>query len=148
MLRVYRRALLQAQSGSEEVGEHRRRGLLELVVAAVSRRLVRPPALEGGAVPEAIALEVVEGNLRDQLGPKRLPREVLAPIPAARGAGKPAAFGGRTLLPLTPLAPRVVSDGVATVRLQELHQLGAFDGAERCSHAYVLELALVAPEPQ
>src|SRR5207249_8885784 len=49
MPKVYRRALLQALSGSEEVGEQCRRRLLELVVAAVSRRLVRPPALEGGA---------------------------------------------------------------------------------------------------
>ena len=48
----------------EDPGELERRGLLELVVAAVGRRLVRAPALERRAVAEAVALEVVVGDLR------------------------------------------------------------------------------------
>ena len=69
------------------------RGLLELVVAAVGRRLVRAPALERRPVAEAITLEVVVGDLGDALGAERLPREVLAAVPARGRAGQPLAGG-------------------------------------------------------
>ena len=61
------------RSAPEQVGQQRRRGLLELVVAAVGRRAIVPPALERRRVAEAIALEVVEGHLAHELGPERLP---------------------------------------------------------------------------
>jgi hypothetical protein len=51
-----------------------RRCHLELVVPALGRRLVGPPALELGRVAEAIALHVIEGNLAHALDSERLPR--------------------------------------------------------------------------
>src|SRR5689334_12258678 len=42
-------------------------GCLELVEGAVARRLVVAPALEGGGVAEARALQVVECDLADEL---------------------------------------------------------------------------------
>ena len=71
---------------AEDLAQLVRRGLLELVVAAVGRRLVRAPALERRRVPEAVALEVVVGDLGDALGAERLPRQVLAAVPARGGA--------------------------------------------------------------
>src|SRR5205814_288780 len=87
-------------SGPEQVGQQRRRCLLELVVPAVGGRLVRPPALEGGAVSESVTLEVIEGHLGDELGAQRLPGEVLAAVPAAGGARQPPTLCGCLLLPL------------------------------------------------
>jgi hypothetical protein len=46
---------------------------LQLVVATVGRPLVRTPASERGGMPEAIALEVVVGDLADALDAQRLP---------------------------------------------------------------------------
>ena len=60
-----------------------RRRDLELVVAAVARPLVGPPAQEDRGVAEAIALQVVVLHLAHPLDPQRLPRQVLARAPAA-----------------------------------------------------------------
>src|SRR5687767_6567326 len=73
----------RAEHAFELVG----RGDLELVVAAVPRRLVRPPAHEVGGVAEAGALHVIEGHLAHPLGPERLPAQVLAAAPAAGRPG-------------------------------------------------------------
>ena len=67
---------------AEDPRQQERHGLLELVVAAGLGRLVRAPALERRPVPEPIALEVVVGDLRDPLRAERLPRQVLAAVPA------------------------------------------------------------------
>src|SRR5262245_16014277 len=48
---------------TEQVGQQGRRRLLQLVIAAVGGRLVRPPALEGGRVAETVSLQVIEGDL-------------------------------------------------------------------------------------
>ena len=53
--------------------------------------LVGAPAPELRRVAEAAALHVVVGDLDHQLGPQRLPREILALAPAARRAGHAAA---------------------------------------------------------
>ena len=96
--------------GPEDPGQLERRGLLELVVAARLGRLVRAPALERRPVPEPVALEVVVGDLGDPLGAERLPRQVLAAVPARGRAGQPLAgrvgIAGRR--PLGPFLPRVV----------------------------------------
>ena len=65
----------------------------ELIVAAVLRPLVGPPAQEDRRVAEAIALHVVVLHLADALDPQRLPRQVLAGAPAALRAGHAARFG-------------------------------------------------------
>src|SRR6185437_14566925 len=67
---------------------------LELVVAAIRRRLVRAPAHEHRRVAEAVALQVVVLHLAHALGPQRLPREILARAPAAVAAGHARRFVG------------------------------------------------------
>src|SRR4051794_40657177 len=69
-------------SRAEDLLELERRGLLELVVPAVGRLLVEAPALEGRRVADPVALEMVVGNLCDALESQRLPRQVLASVPA------------------------------------------------------------------
>src|SRR5262249_51865393 len=67
---------------------------LELIVAAVARRLVGAPAHELRRVPEARALHVIVRDLADALGPERLPAQILAAVPAAAGAGHPLSRRG------------------------------------------------------
>src|ERR1700709_880167 len=60
---------------------------LELIVAAVARPLVEPPALKDRGVSKAIALHVVVFHFADALDTQRFPREILARAPAALAAG-------------------------------------------------------------
>ena len=85
---------------------------LELVVAAGRGRLVRAPALERRRVPEPVALQVVVGDLDDALGAERLPRQVLAAVPARRRAWQPLAggLGVAQPRPFGPFLPRVALD--------------------------------------
>src|SRR3954454_12518199 len=59
----------------------------ELVDQALVRVLVRAPAQEARAVPDAVAGDVVEGDLADELRPQPLPDQLLVRLPAARLAG-------------------------------------------------------------
>src|SRR6185312_16131339 len=79
--------LCSGDGALEDAFQLERRHHLELVVAAGLGRLVDAPAHEGRGVAEAIALQVVVADFADALGPQRLPRQVLACAPAARGAG-------------------------------------------------------------
>src|SRR5688500_11289352 len=74
---------------------------LELIVAAVARRLVRTPALEDRGVPEAIALHVIVFDLAHPLDPHRLPRQIFARAPAALAArhARIHRLGARPLAP-------------------------------------------------
>src|SRR5204863_8816936 len=101
-----RHAAEHRSTAAEDLLELRGRGFLELVVAALRWRLVRPPALEGGRVPEAVALQVIVGHLADALDAERLPGEVLAPVPARRAAGHPL-----IAVPLGPFAPGLALGG-------------------------------------
>ena len=92
----------RAQAVREDPGQLGGRSDLELVVAAVRRRLVGPPAQEDRGVPEPVALEVVVLHLADALDAQRLPRHVLARAPAALGAGHAHVAGDR----LRPIAAR------------------------------------------
>src|SRR5512134_4003999 len=80
-------SLLRARR--ENPGQLERRRDFELVVAAVLRRLVRPPAQEDGGMAEAVALHMVVFHFADALGPQRFPGQVLAAAPAALPAGHP-----------------------------------------------------------
>ena len=129
-------------------GQQERRALLELVVAAVLRRLVRAPALERRAVPEPVALEVVVGDLHDAFRAQWLPRQVLAAVPA-RGGARQALAGGVGVAgrrPLGPLAPRVALEGVLAQRRQLLGQRGPPVPGERRRDADVMERALVVEQ--
>src|SRR5215211_2705818 len=54
---------------------------------AFARVLVVPPAHQLCAVPDALAGDVIERHLYDQLGTKALPHELLLRLPAARLSG-------------------------------------------------------------
>src|SRR5690606_6765114 len=75
---------------------------LELVVAAVGRPPVGPPAQERRGVAEAVALEMVVSDLADALDPQRLPRQVLAGAPAALPARHARAAATLRAGPVTP----------------------------------------------
>ena len=62
-----------ARPGREDLVQVVGGGDLELVVAAVGRLLVRPPAQEGRGVAEPVALQVVVFDLAHPLDPERLP---------------------------------------------------------------------------
>ena len=96
--------------GTEDAGQQERHGLLELVVAAGLRRLVRAPALERRAVAEAVALEVVVGDLGDAFRAQRLPRQVLAAVPA-RGGARQALAGGVGVAGRRPIRPTRATGG-------------------------------------
>src|SRR5688572_27882955 len=93
-----------ARGGAENLLELVRSRDLELVVAAVVRRLVGPPAQKHRGVTKAIALQVVVLDLAHTLDPQRLPREILAGAPAALSARH-----ARHLMSLrrSPFAPRM-----------------------------------------
>ncbi len=71
-------------------GENRhqllRRNDFELGIGAVARLLVGAPSAKLRHVTEAAALHVLVGDFDHQLGPQRLPRQVLALAPAALAA--------------------------------------------------------------
>ena len=115
-----------------------RRDDLELRVGAVARRLVRPPAPELRGVAEARALHVVVGDLDDELGSQRLPREVLALAPAALRAG-PALAAALRVGRAGPLLPRMIDQRVLAVRRQEGDELAALRVGEARGDADVLE---------
>ena len=89
---------------------------LELRVGAVARLLVGAPAPELRGVAEARALHVIVGDLDDELGAQRLPREILALAPAALArracAAPPPSASPRS----GPVLPRVVGERVLAVR--------------------------------
>ena len=101
---------------------------LELVVAAVAGRLVRPPAQEDRRVAEAVALQVVVLHLAHALDPQRLPGQVLAGAPAAlrRPASALDALASR-------LAPSRATDGPSSASSRS--------GASSCTSS--LRLAIV-----
>src|SRR5690349_2251840 len=135
-------------SGAEDLLELEGGGLLELVVAAIGRLLVGTPALERGPVAEPIALEVVARHLGDPLEAERLPRQVLAPVPARRRAGEPlTGFLGR-LRPLCPLAPWVTLERVLPQRRELLGERRALVPGERRRHADAVQRARIVEEPK
>src|SRR4029453_19012157 len=84
------------------------------------------------------------------LGAERLPRQVLAAVPAARGAGKSLAGGvrGAPRCPFRPLAPRVAVHRVLAERLELRCQGCAAVPGERRRDPHVVELARVVEEAQ
>src|SRR5688572_21763821 len=131
--------------GAEEVREQRGRRLLELIVAAVGGRSVRAPAHEGGGVAESVVLEVVEGDLADELGPHRLPGEILAAVPARLRAGQAPALLDRGSLGDRPVPPRMILDA-GSIGFEKLHQLRTTGHGERRGHTDRLEEAGIVEE--
>src|SRR5882672_1792130 len=134
------------RSAAEDVLQLVGRGLGELVVAALARRLVGPPALEVGGVAEPHALEVLERDLADQAEADRLPGQILAAVPPAGRAGQ--ALLGLLILPLGPVAPRVGLAGAVAQRGELLGELGAPGPGERGCHADVMQDAGVVVQAE
>jgi hypothetical protein len=57
--------------------------MLLLIHSALPRRLVGPPARQGGAMAEPIRCHLIISNLHDQLGLERIPQALAAIGPAA-----------------------------------------------------------------
>src|SRR4051794_40616852 len=80
-------------AGSDQQLHRIDRFLLQLIQRALPRRLVGPPAQDGGAVAETVAAEMIVADLDHQLGFQRAPLRGTFGGPAARAArgipGKP-----------------------------------------------------------
>src|SRR5689334_15558535 len=126
-------------SGREQRSELRGRRRVELIEPAVARRLVGPPPQEVRGVAEALALQVVVGDLGDEAELERLPAQIFVAVPPAaeplRGALRIGAFV------FQPARPRVFLARAVAVRLQLGEQLGAPGAGERSADAHRLELA-------
>ena len=129
----------------EDLGELGGRRDLELVVAAVRRRLVRPPAQEDGRVPEAVALQVVVLRPRTRARPAAAP--TTGPCPRSSGSGRPACAGDLRAA-LGPVAPGMRRERVLAERLQLLRQLLPRGHGERRRHADVVQRARVVVEAE
>src|SRR5262245_40189518 len=133
---------LQAEDLGELVGD----GQLELVVGARGGRQVGPPALEAGGVPEPVALEVLVGDLGDELDPQRLPPHVLLGVPAAGGARHPPARLVR--LGVGPLLPGMPVERALPVRLELLGELLPQGRGEAARHPDVVQRPLVVVQTE
>ena len=118
----------------EDLAQLERDGRLELGVGARRRVAVGPPAHERGGMAEAVVLEVVVGDLAHRLGPDRLPRHVLARVPAVDGTGRPALGLG-----LCPARPRVSLQGVLAIGRELVDELAAPGHAEPGRHTDVVQ---------
>ena len=108
--------------GPENLLQLVRRRDFELVVAAVARRLVRPPAQKVGRVTKAVALQVIVFDFAHPLDAQRFPRQVLAGGPAALRARHARACVRFLAL---PIAPRMILHRVLAQRLELLRELPA-----------------------
>src|SRR5262245_66148811 len=93
---------------------------------------------------EARALHVVVGDLHDELGAQRLPREVLSLAPAALASGH--ALVGR--LRAAPVLPGVIRERVLAVRLQDRDELASLLVAEARRDPDVVQRSVVVVEAQ
>src|SRR5438105_8411727 len=125
---------LDPSSSLEDLPQLGGRGFLELIVAAFRRRLVWPPAQEGRRVAKAISLQVIVSDFADALDAQRLPAQVLALVPARRGAGH-----ALVPCPVCPFAPGMVLRRSFAQRRQLLDQLAPPLRREGRRHADVLE---------
>ena len=118
---------------------------LELIVAAVARFLVRPPAYEDRAMTEARPLHVVVLDLADALDPNRFPRQILAGAPPALTARHPraVAVGHRR-----PLAPRMSVERVRPKRFQFGGELATASHRERRRDAHVMQCAAIVVQSE
>lgn len=87
-----------------------RRDHFQLLVGAVGRIFVAAPPPEFRHVAKAVALQMIVGNLRDQLRPQRFPCQIFASAPSALRAGHARCTSFR--FRLSPVPPRMRGRGV------------------------------------
>src|SRR4029077_7220450 len=105
---------------SEDLLQLVRRDGFQLIVSAVCRLLILPPAHKRGGVPEAIALQVVVFHFADAFDAERLPREIFSSAPTALA---PWHACGLSTARVGPFAPRMAIERVLTKRLEFDRQL-------------------------
>src|SRR5579864_3691899 len=115
--------------GSAGPGENRHQLLrgndFQLCVGAVTRLLVRPPSSKVRQVAEAGALHMFVSDFDYQLGPQRLPRQVLALAPAALAARHAMpGFAGCGIM-LRPALPGVIGESVLAIGREVFRELMA-----------------------
>src|SRR6185437_10904703 len=111
-----------------------------MLIGAVPWRFVRTPTTKVGQVAEAGTLHVLVGDLDHKLNAQRLPAKVFARAPSGLPTGHAAA--GLCVL-ILPVFPRMIAQGIFTIRCEELHKLFAFGRSEAGTHPNVLKLACI-----
>src|SRR5262249_27655179 len=121
--------------GAEHLLELVRSRDLQLVVAALARRLVGPPAQENRGVPKPVALQVVVLDFADPLDSQRLPRKIFAGAPSTLTA-RHSIHGGASI---GPLAPRMIDQRMRSQRFELARERLPCLHRERRRHADVLQ---------
>src|SRR5262249_34479924 len=131
-------ASAEAVAGAEDRRHLGKGGDLQLIVKALRGRPVVRPAQERGRMTEAPSLQMIVLHLADALDAKRLPREVLAGIPAASRTRHTLVLvhGARPLLPRVPL------ERPGAQRLELGGEGAPLRHRERGRDAHVLEAAV------
>ena len=118
-----------------------RRNDLELSVGAIAWLLIFSPSAELCGMTESVALHVVVSDFHHQLGPERLPRQILSLTPAALAARHAAdSFSGFLF---RPALPRMIGERVFAIGLKELCKLEPFFITEAGANAHMLQTAAV-----
>src|SRR5262249_48551340 len=133
-------AVLLAEDRRQLVGRRH----LELIVAAVLRGSVGPPAQERRRVPETTALQVIVLHLADALDAKRLPGQVLARVPAALRARHALALVRR----VRPFPPGMVLERSGAQRRQLGGERAPCGHRERGRDPDVLQRAVLVVQPE
>src|SRR6187397_3104505 len=119
-LDAHPRELPRVLEGAEDLLELVRSRDLELVVAAILRRLVGPPPLEDRGVPETIALHGVVLPFAHAFDAHRFPRQILARAPPALTARH-----ARAVVGFGPFTPWMLLESIGSKRLEISGELTA-----------------------
>src|SRR6266478_5860738 len=121
------RRIASRSTGSAAIGKNRRqlvwRNHLELSIRTVARVLVGAPFSKLRQVTEAGTLHVLVGDFNYQLGPQRLPRQVLALAPAALATRHAMPIGAFSGCVLRPALPGVIGERVLAIGREVFYQL-------------------------
>src|SRR3546814_12614397 len=102
-------------------------------------------AHQAPAMAEAAGEDVLVADLGHQLGPQRLPGEVLLGVPAAHPAGHSPGLGGVGLV-LGPALPRVAPAGLLPPGPQPVHPPTPSGGVDAAPHPPRFPLPPPPPE--
>src|SRR5579871_4942723 len=125
-----------------------RRNYLELCIRAIAGLLVGPPPAEVRHVTEAASLHVLVSDFHNQFGPQGLPGQILALAPTALPARHALAGFTSRGLRTSPALPRVTSESILPIGLEEFCQLAALLRSEAGANADMLQRTDVIEEAQ
>ena len=116
-------------------------------IGAVARLFVDTPPAKLRHVPEASALHVLVRDFDHQLGPQRLPRQILALAPAAL-ASRHAMLRPLAAVMLRPALPRVIGQRVLAIGREEFDEFPALLLREARADTDVLQTARIVEQPE